>query len=938
MANPEEVLNSFLQKKPEDTLDSFLTSKPEDVLNNFLSKESSQIQTEDRSFLPKPKSNVDEAIQQAAIGLVNSVGFGIPKYLTEKAGFDVPDPETPLGAVGRGVGDLAGFIGLPARAGGKIAEHLLAPAFEAVLKNPTKLKQAGLILSQNAIGLGVASGLMTPEEGFFAPTERLKQFGSGAVTGAAFGGLSFVPSPVLRMSIGAGITGVPSTFRHEPLEMQIFNYGLGAFFGRKGLDLKKQTDQLKQMSELIKNGVDGEHLINVENKIRNDLGILKQTVGLKPEPLTDKQKLNKLVGDNESTKFVFDEHGNYNLMSFKMNKDLRATAENRIMKMIRSDKKDPYGALRNDDIDWIKSRVVNKKDLNQFNDKEIEAIKTILDNKPQPPSPTEFAPGIPKPLNIYDLIMRPMYPVFEKMGLGNYLNSGLTREHHTSEIAARDFMNQSTEILNNIKRMTGLNKKNTEPIFYYLEGQITRSSLIQKTSEKHAKAADYLREYLDLSLDSANRQRTMFNQAPIERRNNYITHVYERMLADVEKSNIPIEVENMMASFVPKAKNLRFGRARVSGRTDYKKDLYEVIDTYSKAVSYSANDSFVRKAYKYTDFLKKEMKLHQNNEQEYNYDVKSVIRNLENFIKETSGRPLKWDKEIAHSMSGFNKILDNLGFGKYQIKHINQVSNFLSSMTYSTQMAFRPKLAIRNLGQQSLVIAQEGFRNTFEAIKAKPTKENLEAMSKSEVLKGRAMAFTPEPVADFLRSGMWMFQKADLKNVKTAFLAGYIGAKKRGLSEVQAIKRGDEVAGLTQFIYLSGNRSGLARGLGLSTTLRPLSIFTTWPSNYMEFIVASAAPEHRANLLKYIAFSTGFIAVSSFAGIKGISYTGLDSPLSLLQWVTNPSKLPIAGIAERGITIQLLNDVKKALRDEDLRQLLLYTFSEDPENILDYIK
>lgn len=127
---------------------------------------------------------------------VNTAAFGIPGFVAGKAGFEIPEPQTPAGRIGAGVGQLAGFVG-----GGaiKVGSKVAAKALPKILTNPTLLKSTGLVMGRNAISLGVASGLMTPEEGLFAPVQRSKAFGAGAVQGVVFGGLSFIPNTPARI-------------------------------------------------------------------------------------------------------------------------------------------------------------------------------------------------------------------------------------------------------------------------------------------------------------------------------------------------------------------------------------------------------------------------------------------------------------------------------------------------------------------------------------------------------------------------------------------------------------------------------------------------------------------------------------------------------------------------------------------------------------------
>ena len=115
---------------------------------------------------------------------------------------------------------------------------------------------------------------------------------------------------------------------------------------------------------------------------------------------------------------------------------------------------------------------------------------------------------------------------------------------------------------------------------------------------------------------------------------------------------------------------------------------------------------------------------------------------------------------------------------------------------------------------------------------------------------------------------------------------------------------------------------------------RPASIFTTWSANYIEFILASAAPENRANLLKYLATGAGFILTTALAGIRGVEYVGFKSPLSLFN-IIRKGQLPIAGITGRLEILkpstwmpQAIRDIQKGM-EGDLGDVLFYTFREE---------
>ena len=79
--------------------------------------------------------------------------------------------------------------------------------------------------------------------------------------------------------------------------------------------------------------------------------------------------------------------------------------------------------------------------------------------------------------------------------------------------------------------------------------------------------------------------------------------------------------------------------------------------------------------------------------------------------------------------------------------------------------------------------------------------------------------------------------------------------------------------------------------------------------------------------MRYIGLNVGVIALGAAVGIKAQKYTGIESPLSLLQLFRG--KLPITGLAERPpIPPQIFKDISKVGEEEDLRELFFYTWGE----------
>ena len=274
-----------------------------------------------------------------------------------------------------------------------------------------------------------------------------------------------------------------------------------------------------------------------------------------------------------------------------------------------------------------------------------------------------------------------------------------------------------------------------------------------------------------------------------------------------------------------------------------------------------------------------------------------------------------------------------------QIKTITQLSDVFNGLLYLSTMGYRPKLALRNLGQQSLIIGEVGIKPYLKAVRTPNTEEVKQLLSQSDVLTSRKLAFAPETetaltrrtIQKVSRSAFFLYRGADWLNVRNGFLAGYYEARSQGKSHQEAIKRGDEVAAKTQFLYLRGNRSALARGFGLSPALgRTASVFTTWPANWVELMLGWSKPGHRVKVLRYLGLNVALLYLGYLLGVKAWKYTGITSPLSLKEMVTGG--LPVTRILEKPQEIlhpNIIKDIEKSIDDDDIRELFIYTWETE---------
>lgn len=908
----------------------------------------------------RPPSEIARPVGQAVTRAVDVYALGLPSFLGRRLGYKIPEPETPTEAIAGGLGSLAGFIGGPLQIAGKIAPRIpfLARAFRPAA---TMTQAVAKPIIRGAATLGTASAIMTPEGGLLAPAERAREFGSGATTGAVFGGLSFIPSAPLRMLMTSAYVGVPSTLREEPLEQQIFNYGLGAWMGRHGGSPKQILAREKPLSEFIRYGTDSEMFLKDAEKILQQERQMALETGR--DPIPRQERFNQLIG---GTKRFMPAH------PFEINCPIRQRqlAEAKKVKV-----KEPLGRWKSQTIKGIRRRIIELKrdpqfqlemgdadfvidyitkdlgfktsELAKLNDIQLANIFNYL-TEYRPPADSPFIKTPPlkpifagrdwrKKINPWDVTLRQGLRKLEKLGFGGvsrYGEEGLTRQFFTSGAEKQQFMFRYMLLRNNWLRTVGMNRQRSNDIFGYLNGETHPDYLKKIHGENTLKVANQMRNFLDTLLIHQNRHKAMYGEEPIKARKNYITHLFEDLQADIiaKKHPFPDWLADAMPYIIPKKKVSPFLKER-KGAMGYQRDVWRALDAYVHSASQVIGDEPIRRAYKVSRFLDKQMKYERDTGKVSEVNWQGIKQHLNDYIKDLQGRPGKLDIPLRAIVDPINSILSWLP-GKPEIRSLNDVSDGIVSLLYGAQMAYRPKLPIRNLGQHSLIIGQTGYKPLAWAVKNRNTKQAREILKHSKLKASRAQAFGAETQALFGRGaiqriteiGMRGFRWADMVNVEDGFLAGYKQAIDNPRKWPNPYRRGDEVAALTQYIYLPENRSDLARGFRLSKTLgRPMSLFTTWPSNWVEFNIVSASnPATRMNLLKYWATALAFTGLTAAAGIKGAEYVGISSPQSILQIARG--QLPIAGIAEKP-RFQAWREWSAFLEgDKTLKELLFYTF------------
>ena len=267
--------------------------------DNFNEQTVEQLQLHAEYYrLPFAESNKSVASKVGSV--MGQAGKGFLEGFTT---FKIKDaPKNDAEAIARNVGHLAGFVGyIPSmpfkllgaqrlanaakaakgrsvpmlvankaqEAAGKIVKPIQARAIEARAKAG---KEATGFLQNNVVGdlasgafhLGVASAVSSWQGGV---DEMMEAFKGGAVAGAAFrgiGNLVQTGSPqadtALKTLAGSLFTGLPSTLRGETTPMQIYQYLLGAYFGKNELPVHRRMG-LKHLAKMRKDGITDPELV-----------------------------------------------------------------------------------------------------------------------------------------------------------------------------------------------------------------------------------------------------------------------------------------------------------------------------------------------------------------------------------------------------------------------------------------------------------------------------------------------------------------------------------------------------------------------------------------------------------------------------------------------------------------------------------------------------
>jgi len=556
-------------------------------------------------------------------------------------------------------------------------------------------------------------------------------------------------------------------------------------------------------------------------------------------------------------------------------------------KMLVSEADKPTPALRN-----LLKGLVGKDKIDKLTASEADTIVEALEllevkygKPPKIPTTTglitkEFADKIPllKEVGILERL-RPTRQVFQKMGL----RAEVSEPAFEAEIKIYEDLMAFRAELKGIRSLVP--KGRERAVFRALENP---GEVVELTANEQ-KALAWFRKYFE---DWAGKLKI-----PREKiKKNYVTHIFEAEIAQMLKAGHPLDPALIRAlDFVtPKTVFNPFLQKRLGQTIGLKENPFAAAEAY---------EARALKVYHYEPLIQK-IRVYEK------YLPPNAARYLRSFITRITSRPLPIDREANQTLKEFASKIEKLPGGDLLAKHLTSGNasgllayRFASSL-YFLWLGFKPTSAIRNLSQHLLALCEVGPIHFLGGFGLRATSEGKAVLKESLVLRSRRQAFLPGIDASFTdrwtdktrEVAMYMFRWADKQNVSDAFLSGYAEAKGLGLPRDWCIKRGDEVAADTQYIYTQlGGMAWSQPALG-----RAVSVLTTWPQNWVELMTRwfKGRPSYvfseyeaatgktlprpnwllrRKALFIYLAIVASGYAIKEETRIRAWEYTGLTS-------------------------------------------------------------
>ncbi len=510
---------------------------------------------------------------------------------------------------------------------------------------------------------------------------------------------------------------------------------------------------------------------------------------------------------------------------------------------------------------------------------------------------------------------RPTRFVFEKMGLFDIWQSTFEAE----TLRAEEQTAFSKE-LNKHAKAVGKDIARRELVWEFVDNS-SQEAFKQLTFEEK-QAALWWKRTAD---DWADR----LNISESRRIKDYIPHIFDDAAKQAEDSPIDASFSMVFSKKITDKVKMPFLEQRLG------KELGLVKDPFLAAQAYQ--NLALRKFY-YEPILQ-QLKLISEHESTPAF----AARYLKEYSRRMTGEPANIDKEInkflvdvadnVRGLPGGGTLADFLSRGNAA----SMAAYNLTSALYVMWLGFKPTSAIRNLSQHGLIIAEvDNIQDFGNGIRLRLTQEGRTALGESLVVRSRKGAFIESIDSsmaarwtDSVReTALFLFRKADEQNVKDAFLSGYAEAKRLYPEAGRDlwIKRGDEVAADTQYLYTKMNSLEISQ----SGPGKVGAMLTTWAINWLELmnkfvrgrqsrvytdLVRTSEGrftlkeknwlQSRKSLLAYIAIVglayglnqqdwnrvrafeyTGFTSINTFANLLGGEFPGLELPGSVADIIS----------------------------------------------------
>jgi len=503
--------------------------------------------------------------------------------------------------------------------------------------------------------------------------------------------------------------------------------------------------------------------------------------------------------------------------------------------------------------------------------------------------------------------LRPAWRVFEKMGLRDEWWSAMRATNDQSEHLAKIV----EEALAQQKTLSKKNEYSDIELFESLDTGKTDA-----LSPAELKVYRWGKELFDKWADD-------LNIPPEKRRKNYVYHIFDAATKEYlnNKHPFPVALVRVFDEFAT-AKSVRapfMEKREVNLQIGLVRSFWRALDAYAATYTRKLHfDPVIQQLRTYEKLL-----VNQPNAAKYMREFTKRLTGRQGVTDRLLNQTLKTGVAPVFEAMGMPKVADWLTQGNGAAK----LAHLWTGVHYMAYMGFYPVSIVKNGSQQLLTIAQVGIDNYAWARKAVITEKELvqRVLAKSELWRSRKQAYlpaldagkaglipgVPRAMSKFQEIVMWGFRRMDTSNVSNAIMAGYREAIKLGLPFDWAVKRGDEVGGQVQYIYAKMASAAFTQ----NAVGRVLSMFTTWPTNFIELasqniqgrpskVYAAYEKEtgqkvnpegwlarHKA-MLRYMSIFALMTGIGAALGFRGKEYTGYGS----LESVARASRGELAGL------------------------------------------